>query len=62
LLGFLNQPRSQEEIINAWTVYLKEREPKDFYRFAEWAIVKKHLEELMAVGRVVLESGRYLKT
>ena len=59
LLECLNQPRSQEDIINAWTVYLKEREPQDFYRFAEWAIVKKHLNGLIESGRVVLEGDRY---
>lgn len=62
LLAFLDQPRSKEEIVDAWIVYRKEREPKDFYRFAEWAIMKKHLEGLMAEGRVVLEDGRYRKT
>lgn len=59
LLAFLNQPRSQEDIINAWTVYLKAREPQDFYRFAEWAIMRKHLEGLINAGRVVFEANRY---
>lgn len=62
LIEFLDQPRSREEITNAWIVYLKEREPQDFYRFAEWAIIKKHLEGFMESGRVVLEAGRYRKT
>ncbi len=62
LLEFLAEPRSTEEIINAWIVYRKEREPADFYRFAEWAIMQKHLEGLMEAGRVILEDGRYLKT
>jgi len=62
LLAFLDQSRSREEIVNAWIVYRKEREPADFYRFAEWAIINKHLEGLMAAGRVVREAGRYLKT
>jgi len=61
LIDFIEQPRSREEIINAWIVYRKERKPADFYRFAEWANMKKHLEGLMATGRVMLEDGRYRK-
>jgi hydroxyacylglutathione hydrolase len=59
LLEFLDKPRSKEEIITDWIVYLKKREPEDFYRFAEWAIISKHLAGLMETGRVVLEGGLY---
>lgn len=62
LLELVAAPRTREEIINAWIVYRKERKPVDFYRFAEWAIIKKHLEGLMETGRVGLEDGRYRKT
>ncbi len=62
LLEFLAESRSTEEIINAWIVYRKEREPINFYRFAEWAIMKKHLEGLIETGRVVFEDDHYRKT
>ena len=61
LLEFLAAPRSQEDIINAWIVYLKKREPEDFYRFGEWAIIQKHLKGLMASGLVVFDKGLYRK-
>lgn len=61
LLEFLAVPRSKEEIITAWLVYRKQREPLDFYRFAEWAIISKHLSGLTDDGRVLLEDGLYLK-
>jgi hydroxyacylglutathione hydrolase len=59
LLEFLDKPRSKDEIITAWIVYLKKRKPEDFYRFAEWAIISKHLAGLMETGRVVLEGSLY---
>jgi glyoxylase-like metal-dependent hydrolase (beta-lactamase superfamily II) len=59
LLEFLGEARTQEQIINAWIVYLKAREPQDFYRFAEWAIIRKHLVGLINAGRVVWEADRY---
>ena len=62
LLEFLSSPRSKEEIVNAWLVYRKQRKPEDFYRFAEWAIIKKHLAALSDMGRVTFEEGRYMVT
>lgn len=62
LLKFLSKPRSKEAIVNAWLVYRKQREPADFYRFAEWAIIKKHLAGLLDAGRVALDNGFYVKT
>ena len=61
LLEFLIAPRTREDIITAWIVYRKEREPVDFYRFAEWAIIKKHLDALIETGRIAFEEGRYIK-
>jgi glyoxylase-like metal-dependent hydrolase (beta-lactamase superfamily II) len=61
LLKFLELPRTMEEIVNAWIVYLKPREPADFYAFAERALMKKHLEELIAQSKVELKDGKYFR-
>ncbi len=61
LLDYLAAPRSKEEIIDAWIVYRKQREPVDFFRFTEWAIVKKHLDGLMEAGQAVFEGNRYCR-
>jgi glyoxylase-like metal-dependent hydrolase (beta-lactamase superfamily II) len=52
LLELLQQPRTKEEIIQAWIVYGRPREPRDFFYFSEWAIMKKHLERLEEQGRL----------
>ncbi|MFH1980960.1 MAG: MBL fold metallo-hydrolase [Pseudomonadota bacterium] len=56
LLDALAEPRSLEAIVDHWIVYRKAREPIDFYRYAEGAIMGKHLERLVAAG-VVAEAG-----
>ncbi|MCP4752523.1 MAG: MBL fold metallo-hydrolase, partial [Proteobacteria bacterium] len=43
----------------AWIVYRKPREPKEFYLFGERSSMGKHLDDLVAEGRVVLEDERY---
>jgi hypothetical protein len=50
-----------EEIVGAWMVYGREREPKAFFEFAEQALMKKHLERLIRSGRVFQEGDRYIK-
>jgi glyoxylase-like metal-dependent hydrolase (beta-lactamase superfamily II) len=62
LLALLTQPRSMSEIVDAWIVYKRPREPLAFYRHAEQSLMEKHLEELMAAGRVVQEGRRYRRT
>jgi len=62
LLDFLASPRSREEIVAACLVYRKPREPKAFFEWGEGAIMDKHLQHLLAAGRVVRESGRLRKT
>lgn len=52
-------PRSMPEIVDAWIVYRRPREPLAFYRHAEQALMGKHLAELMGECRVVFEEGRY---
>jgi hydroxyacylglutathione hydrolase len=62
LLALLTKPRSMSDIVDAWIVYKRPREPLAFYRHAEQSLMEKHLEELMAVGRVVQEGRRYRRT
>lgn len=56
---FLAMPRRLEEIVDQWIVYRKAREPIDFFRFAEAAIIRKHLERMMQVGIVRPEKDGY---
>jgi hypothetical protein len=62
LLEFLNEPRTMEEIVEAWIIYGREREPKAFFELGERGLMKKHLERLMRLGKVVQEKGKYIKT
>jgi hypothetical protein len=50
-----------KEIVEAWLVYGKPREPKAFFEFGERALMKKHLERFMSLGRVSKEKDRYIK-
>jgi glyoxylase-like metal-dependent hydrolase (beta-lactamase superfamily II) len=62
LLEFLIKPRTIEEIVGTWIVYGREREPKAFFEFAEQTLMKKHLERLIRLGRVVREKDQYIRT
>jgi glyoxylase-like metal-dependent hydrolase (beta-lactamase superfamily II) len=62
LLEFLKEPKTMEEIVGAWIIYGRPREPKAFFELGERGLMKKHLERLMRLGRVVLEKGKYIKT
>ncbi|MBU0514224.1 MAG: MBL fold metallo-hydrolase [Proteobacteria bacterium] len=59
LEDFLAEPRTMEEISEAWIVYGRPREPKDFYWFAEKAIIKKHLQRLDEQGRLARDGERF---
>jgi glyoxylase-like metal-dependent hydrolase (beta-lactamase superfamily II) len=59
LLELLARPRTMAEIVNAWIVYRKPREPLDFYTHAEKALMGKHLEEFLADGQVVRDGDRF---
>ncbi len=61
LLDLLSEPRGRQEIVEAWIVYGKAREPRYFFEFGEWAIMEKHLERLMRQGRVACEKGKYVR-
>jgi hydroxyacylglutathione hydrolase len=56
---FLTAPRQLEEIVDQWIVFRKPREPLDFFRFAEAAIIKKHLERMVSVGIVRAEANGF---
>jgi glyoxylase-like metal-dependent hydrolase (beta-lactamase superfamily II) len=60
LLDFVRTPRSLQEIVDAWIVYGKPREPKVFFELGEIGIMKKHLERLMRQGRVIADGEKYL--
>lgn len=59
LLEFLKEPRSMEEIVGAWIVYGRPREPQAFFTFGEKAIMGKHLRRLISKGVVFEEAGRF---
>jgi hydroxyacylglutathione hydrolase len=61
LLELLAVPRTIEEIVGAWIVYGRPREPAAFYAFGEQAIMGKHLQRLIARGRVEVCAGRYVR-
>lgn len=61
LLDFLAKPHTLQDIIEAWIVYGKPREPRVFYEFGERAHMGKHLEKLMNEGVVAMEGDRYYK-
>ena len=61
LLDLLDEPRTMEDIVNAWIVYRRPREPKEFYAFAEQATMQKHLDDLMADSTVKKADGRYYR-
>jgi len=61
LLEFLIKPKTMEEIVGAWMVYGRQREPKAFFEFGERALMKKHLDRLKRLGKVFQEGDRYIK-
>ena len=61
LLEFLEAPRTLEEIVAAWIVYGRPREPAAYYAFGEEAIMGKHLRRLMSDGRVARCGDRYVR-
>ncbi len=61
LLELLRRPRTMADIVNAWIVYRKPREPEAFFAFAEEALMRKHLERLIASGQVVKTNGGYVR-
>jgi glyoxylase-like metal-dependent hydrolase (beta-lactamase superfamily II) len=61
LLRLLEVPQTLDEIVGAWIMYGRPREPKAFFEFGERAHMKKHLERLMRSGAVAVTDGRYVR-
>ncbi len=61
LLSFLAEPRTLDEITDNWIVYGKPMEPLDFYKIAERAVIKKHLEMLLEKNVIASDGKRYRK-
>jgi hydroxyacylglutathione hydrolase len=59
LIDRLRSPRTLQDIVEAWILYGRRREPKAFFEFGERAHMKKHLEKLMKEGKVVKDGACY---
>ncbi len=59
LLDRIKTPQTLKDIVNAWIIYGKPREPRAFFEFGERVHMKKHLEKLMNEGRIVQEGKMY---
>ena len=57
LLELLKSGPTMEEIVNAWIVYGREREPREFFEFGERANMQKHLDRHMKEGVVLFDEG-----
>ncbi|MCM2357901.1 MAG: MBL fold metallo-hydrolase [Geobacteraceae bacterium] len=57
LLELLRSGPTLEEIVNAWIVYGREREPKEFFEFGERANIQKHLDRMVKEGTVAFDAG-----
>ena len=62
LLELLKSGPTIEEIVNAWIVYGRKREPEEFFEFGERANIGKHLDRLLKEGSALLTAGRYSVT
>ena len=60
LVDLLQSPQTLDDIIDAWIIYGRPREPKVFFKFGERVHMKKHLEKLMNEGRVVRDGKYYV--
>jgi hydroxyacylglutathione hydrolase len=61
IMNFLKEPKTLEEILSAWLVYGRPREPKEFFEFNERALVGKHIEYLERQGKITLDQNKYVK-
>ncbi len=59
LLDALESPLSLDEIVERWIIYGRQREPRYFFELGEREMMRKHLERLVASGRVAKKNGRY---
>jgi glyoxylase-like metal-dependent hydrolase (beta-lactamase superfamily II) len=61
IINFLQEPKTLEEIISAWLIYGRPREPKEFFEFNERALVSKHIEHLERERKITLDKEKYVK-
>lgn len=61
ILKFLDTPKTMEEILSAWLIYGKPREPKEFFEFNERVLLGKHIEYLERRGKIKLDKNQYVK-
>ena len=59
LIELLEAPHTLEDIVEAWIIYGRPRDPKAFFEFGERVHMKKHLGKLMNEGRVVKDGPYY---
>jgi hypothetical protein len=45
--------------VDKWIIYGKQRNPRYFFELGEREMMRKHLERLIAAGRVMQKTGRY---
>jgi glyoxylase-like metal-dependent hydrolase (beta-lactamase superfamily II) len=61
LLDFLKHPHTLDEIVSAWLIYGKPRDPLDYFEFCERALVKKHLRYLEKQAKIIFEDNIYIR-
>lgn len=60
LLNFLQRERSLEEIVEAALIYRRFPEPADLYALLERNMISKHLERLLATGKIVSFGNNFM--
>jgi hydroxyacylglutathione hydrolase len=60
LLELLKTPCTMDDIINAWIVYRKPREPKGFFIIGEKGIMGKHVQTLLKRAAIVKDNGYFV--
>jgi hydroxyacylglutathione hydrolase len=60
VIDCLKTPKTLQEIVGAWIIYGRPREPKAFFEFGERVHMKKHLEKLMNEARVFKDGPYYV--
>ena len=61
LLNLLEEPLTLENIVDAWIIFGKPREPEAEFKLMEGGYMKKHLKRFIALGTVAKDGNRYYK-
>jgi glyoxylase-like metal-dependent hydrolase (beta-lactamase superfamily II) len=61
LLDLLKKPKTFHDIVNAWIIYGRPREPESFFKFGERLHMAKHLEKLTKEGQIERQGENYLR-